>query len=309
MAALERAVTLAENNQARLTVLDVVDRVTAGIGMPDGGPISTELQSALVTANRQALEALIKPFKERVPIEIRVRKGTRFMEVIRQVIENGHDLVLKVPEQLDWLDRLFGSDDMNLLRECPCPVWLIKSRTRKSYRVILAAVDTDDGYPPKELRLRDALNRQILEIACSLALSDFAELHVAHVWQAIGESAMRGPLIHTPEVKIVTYVEQVRRQHESKLSNTVREVTHQLGEKAAEFLNPQTHLVKGGARKEIPALARQLDADVLVMGTVARTGVPGFVMGNTAETILSQINCSVLAVKPPGFKTPVTLEA
>jgi nucleotide-binding universal stress UspA family protein len=44
------------------------------------------------------------------------------------------------------------------------------------------------------------------------------------------------------------------------------------------------------------------------MGTVARTGVRGFIMGNTAETILEQIVCSVLAIKPPGFVTPVTLE-
>jgi nucleotide-binding universal stress UspA family protein len=44
------------------------------------------------------------------------------------------------------------------------------------------------------------------------------------------------------------------------------------------------------------------------MGTVARIGIPGFIMGNTAETILNHIDCSVLAVKPPGFATPVTLE-
>lgn len=41
---------------------------------------------------------------------------------------------------------------------------------------------------------------------------------------------------------------------------------------------------------------------------VARTGIPGFVMGNTADTILKQIDCAVLATKPPGFATPVTLE-
>ena len=44
------------------------------------------------------------------------------------------------------------------------------------------------------------------------------------------------------------------------------------------------------------------------MGTVARTGVPGFIMGNTAETMLQQIDCWVLAVKPEGFLTPVTLD-
>jgi nucleotide-binding universal stress UspA family protein len=44
------------------------------------------------------------------------------------------------------------------------------------------------------------------------------------------------------------------------------------------------------------------------MGTVARTGIRGFFMGNTAETILEQLNCSVLAIKPPGFVTPVGLD-
>jgi nucleotide-binding universal stress UspA family protein len=75
-----------------------------------------------------------------------------------------------------------------------------------------------------------------------------------------------------------------------------------------EYLKPQRHLIKGWPRKEIPALAERLDVDLVVMGTVARTGVPGLLMGNTAETILNQIDCSVLAIKPPGFKTPVTLQ-
>ena len=307
-AALERAVTLAESNQASLTVLGVVDRITAGIGMPDGGPISADLQSAMVAADMQALEKVTNPYRKRVQIKIEVRKGIRFMEIIRQVLNNGHDLVIKVPEKLDWFDRLFGSDDMNLLRECPCPVWLVKPQLEKSYRVVLAAVDTDDGYPPAELKSHDALNREILEIACLLALSDFAELHIVHTWQAIGESAMRGAFMHTPEIKIINYVEQVRRQREAKLDRVVHEVTSQLGEGVAEYLNPQIHLIKGGPRKEIPKLAKQLKAEVVVMGTVARTGIPGFIMGNTAETILNQINCSVLAIKPSEFETPVTLE-
>jgi len=54
-------------------------------------------------------------------------------------------------------------------------------------------------------------------------------------------------------------------------------------------------------------LAKQIEADLVVMGAVARTGVANFIMGDTAETILNQINCSVPAIKPAGFKTPVTL--
>lgn len=306
-AAVERAVTLAENNQANLTVVHVVDRMTAGIGMPEGGPISADLQSAMEASRARDLDRLVDPYRRRIPIKTKVRSGTGFLEIVRQVLHQGHDLVIKVPEKLAWLDRLFGSDDMNLLRECPCPVWLVKPQGEKSYRRILAAVDVDDAYPPAELDTRHALNQQIIEMAVSLALSDFAELHIVHAWQAIGESAMRGAFMHTAEAEIVAYLERVKHRRETSLNELMCGMTGTLGQNAAEYLNPQTHLVKGWARKEIPALAKQLKADVLVMGTVARTGVPGFIMGNTAEMILNQIDCSVLAIKPPGFETPVTV--
>ncbi len=202
-AAVERAVRLAEDNQASLTVVDVVDRVTEGIGMHEGGPISADLQSAMETSHAQKLETLIDPYRQQISIKTKIRNGTRFLEIIRQVLSGAHDLVIKIPEKLAWLDRLFGSDDMNLLRACPCPVWLVKLQTEKSYRRILAAVDVDDLYPPAELKSRHALNQTILEMAASLALSDFAELHIVHAWRAIGESAMRGVFMHTPEAEIV----------------------------------------------------------------------------------------------------------
>lgn len=307
-AAFERAVALAENNQASLTVVDVAERVTAGIGMPEGGPISAALQAATVSEHTQGLETLVDPYRTRIEIQSKVLTGVPFLEIIREVLRNGHDLVIKIPEHRDWMDRLFGSDDMHLMRKCPCPVWLIKPQAPKAYRCILAAVDVGDEHPPVELESRHALNRQIIEMTSCLAVSEFAELHIVHAWEAIGESVMRSTFMHTPEDEIIAYVEQVRRQCEASLDGLIREVTGDLGQDALDYLKLQTHLVKGLARKEIPALAKRIEADLVVMGTVARTGVPGFIMGNTAETILNQIDCSVLAIKPPGFITPVTLE-
>jgi universal stress protein E len=306
--ALERAVTLAENNQARLTVVDIVEDIAAGTRMPEGLPTAADLQAAMVSAQAQGLETLVDPYRERIQIQTGVLKGTPFLEIVREVMRSGCDLVIKIPEARDWLDRLLGSDDLHLLRKCPCPVWLIKPQAQKSYRRILAAVDVEDAYPPAELKSRRALNQQILEIALSLALSDFAELHVVHAWEAIGESAMRSTFMHTPEGEINAYVEQVRRHRAAGLDALMREVTSSLGEELRDYLKPRTHLVEGWARKEIPAVAARVEAELVVMGTVARTGVPGFIMGNTAETILNQIDCSVLAIKPPGFVTPVTLE-
>jgi len=66
--------------------------------------------------------------------------------------------------------------------------------------------------------------------------------------------------------------------------------------------------LNGSPKTSVSEFALKINAELVVMGTVARTGLPGFFIGNTAESILGKLDCSVLAVKPAGFKTPVTLE-
>jgi len=306
--ALERASALAENNQATLTITEVIPRITASINMPDGGPISAELQAAMVTSHTQNLKTVTASCCEQIDIHYKVLLGTPFMEIIREVLRGGYDLVIKLPEKQDWLDRLFGSNDMHLLRKCPCPVWLIKPQAPTSYRRILATVDVDDAYSADELESQRVLNRQILEMASSLTLSSFAELHIAHAWDTIGESVMQSTTFQMPDEEIKAYVKEVKHQHAKNLDRLIDEVIGNMGPETADYLNLQKHLVRGSAQQEIPELARRIKADLVVMGTVARTGIPGFFMGNTAETILNQLDCSVLAIKPPGFVTPVTLD-
>jgi nucleotide-binding universal stress UspA family protein len=304
---LERVVTLAQNNQAKLTVLNTLEPVTVGFGMPEGGPISVDLQTAMISAQTQKLETSVAPYRKQVNVQTKLRVGTQFLEIIREVLHSGHDLVIKVPESMDWIDQLFGTEDLHLLRKCPCPVWLIKPEPQETYRRILAAVDIADTHAPAEQASRNELNQQILELASSMALSGFAELHIVHTWEATSESILCGDLIHLPEEKVMAFIEQERQNREAGLNRLVSEVNNKLGQDTFSFLKPRTHLIKGQPRKEIPALAKQIEADLIVMGTVARTGVPGFIIGNTAEAILSQIECSVLALKPPGFVTPVTV--
>ena len=307
--ALDKAVTLAEHNQAKLTVVEVIPRVPAGIGMPDGGPISRDLRAAMVSEHEARLVSLIEPYRERLDVKHDVLTGTSFLEIIRAVLRNGHDLVVKCPESPDWLDRLFSGDDMHLLRKCPCPVWMIRPEVGESYQRILAAVDVDDSYPPEELETRRALNSTVMELAGSLAVSEFAELHVVNVWRAMFENTLRhSAFLRKPEDEVDAYVEQVRRDQAQRLDELMRETGAKLGPDAMDYIKPQLHLLKGEAREEIPALAKRLQVDCIIMGTVARTGIRGFIMGNTAETILDQIDCSVLAIKPPGFVTPVELE-
>ena len=200
---------------------------------------------------------------------------------------------------------------MHLLRKCPCPVWLVKPKAPRTYQRILAAVDVDYSYSNKELETNHRLNVQILEMATSLAISESAELHIAYAWESFSE--MVSGFVFSSEIseeRRAENIEQERRQHRSLLNEFIRnlKVNNNAVRDAIEYLQPQVHLPKGSAREEIPALAKRLAIDCILMGTVARTGIRGFFMGNTAETILEQIDCSVLAIKPQEFVTPVTLD-
>ena len=57
-------------------------------------------------------------------------------------------------------------------------------------------------------------------------------------------------------------------------------------------------LVRGDPRRVIPEKVQELGAAVLGLGTVARTGVQGFVIGNTAEEILQRVDCTVVVFRP-----------
>lgn len=306
-AVLERAVALAENNQARLTVVEVIDEISPDLTGLDPSLFPEDFQTKRVAMRLQKLQDLVAHRSSSVEIQTKVLVGIAFLDIIRDVIRNEHDLVIKAAESGGLLERVFGSEDMHLLRKCPCPVWLVKSTSPKSYQQILAAVDVSDYYPPAELNTRHQLNLRIMEMASSLAQSEFAELHVVHVWDAIGENLVNEMFNDAPEAKVDTYVNQVKRQSEANLDSLMREVSSNAGQDAQGYFNPQRHLIKGVARKEVPTFAKEIKADLVILGTVARTGIPGFIMGNTVETILYQLDCSVLAIKPPGFKTPVVL--
>jgi len=302
--AVEHAAKLAEKNQATLTVVEVIDEIPPNTTLYERTLSSIDLQAEIIADHQNRLQALVSPWGQKIDIKTKVLTGILFLEVIYEVLRNGHDLVFKTTESGVLLDRVFGSDDMHLLRKCPCPVWLVKPESPKAYRKILAAVDVDDDYPPEEQNTRRQLIQQILKMASSLALSESAELHIIHAWLAKYEGVMRGAFIARPEEEVASYVESVKLRHVLNMNEKI----DKLGKDILERLKPKRHLINGDPRREIPAFAEEIKADLVVMGTVARTGLSGFFMGNTAETILNQLDCSVLAIKPPGFVTPVTLD-
>ena len=302
--AVEHAVKLAEKNQASLTVVEVIDEIPPNTTLFERTLSSIDLQEKIIAAHQNRLQELVSPLGQKIEIKTKVLTGILFLEVIYEVLRNRHDLVFKTAENSVLLNRVFGSDDMHLLRKCPCPVWLVKPESPKAYQTILAAVDVDYDYPPEELNTRQLLIQQILKMASSLAISECAELHIIHAWLAKYEGAMRDAFIARPEEEVATYVESVKLRHALNLDEKIAKLEKDI----LGCIKPKKHLMKGDPRREIPVFAKEIKADLVVMGTVARTGLAGFFMGNTAETILNQLDCSVLAIKPPGFVTPVTLD-
>ncbi|HPB73755.1 MAG TPA: universal stress protein [Chromatiaceae bacterium] len=303
-AALARAVSLAENNQARLTLLEIIEPPRSGI--LEGSRTLDALFTGASQRRMAALEALAEPYQERLDIAVKVRLGTPYLEAIREVLAENRDLVIKLanPEE-GLLERFLGGTDLQLLRKCPCPVLVMSPQDKDNYRRILAAVDFDPWRAEPEETT--ALNRQILGLASSLALSDFADLHLAHSWEPLSPEMMRlwSDTEDAGEIAAQVNIEHLR--HQEGFERLARQLRDWIGDETYDYLTPRLHLLQGSARETIPALAARMKFDLVIMGTVGRAGIPGAIIGNTAEAILGQLRCALLAVKPADFVTPVTL--
>lgn len=256
---------------------------------------------------RAEIESRISKISPSLKAKIEIYSDTGFIQIIKSTVKNQHDLVVKCAEDPDWLSRIFGSDDMHLLRKCPCPVLMLKPGKNDNFRNILATVDVNDDFTEIDKKcVQESLNRQVLEYTATLCMPELTAFHIGSVWEAFAEDFYRhGAFSRLPEDKIDQYVEQVRRECSNKMGMLVKNMDDMLGKKAMQHLLPRVHLVKGKPSIEIPLMAEKYGIDLIVMGTVGRIGVPGLIIGNTAESILEKARCSVLAIKPEGFKTPV----
>lgn len=251
----------------------------------------------LIAEEHQRLLAMASGLS--VPHEIEVCSGKPFLEIIRDVIAGSRDLVIKAAEAWAGAPRsLFTSTDQHLLRKCPAPVWLHMPDMAKPARSVLAAVDVDLDAASQPETL-SALNTHVVETAAKMAQLTGATLHVLHAWSAPAVGMMwmwsNSP---DPKQEVDAYLQSVLDQSRTNLDQLTRGLSV-----PSRFL--QAHSERGDARDIIPRKVNELGIDILVMGSVARTGVPGLIIGNTAEDVLNRVDCSVVIVKPPGYVSPI----
>ena len=293
---LRAAVKLADANDAHLTVLDVLAPLPRSRKTMRVEGRVLDIEALLQRDRRERLLHLLENTRGGPNTEAIVTVGEPFVEVIRHVLTHGDDLVIVGDQEVEQgVAPQLDAGVMHLLRKCPVPVWVMRP-SRASELRILASVDPDPSDP-----IRDGLNDLILQLATSLASREGGELHVGHAWSLAFESTLRlSPYLKLPRKEVDTLVEQAEADHREQLEALV--ARHHVNE-----MGGSVHLLSGDPREALPRLARRLGIGLIVMGTVARTGLSGLFMGNTAEAILRSVDCSVLAVKPEGFVTPVKL--
>lgn len=285
--ALERAIPLARASGATLTITDIINvPAHARRYLPEA------LEEEIVSQRRQQLERIAHRFSD-IRTEARLLVGRPATVLVQEVIRSGHDLLMRshARDLAAVGPQPFGPVDMELLRKCPCPVLLVRHGTRAQPPQVVGAVNASTDEASER-----ALNAKIVRWTLLMAELAGGMPMLLQAWKPFGERMLRA---HASDDAFASYVEEVRRGTEADLSQFVQSFGGQLSTVSAVHR-------RGEPESVIPEFAVAEGVDLVVMGTVARSGIPGLLIGNTAERVLRKLPCSVLAVKPDGFVSPVS---
>jgi nucleotide-binding universal stress UspA family protein len=285
--ALAQARDLAARCGARLRIVDVLPWVPSSARHF----VTADFEQELVEHRTERLQSLASGVFG-VEVTTELLRGRPATALIRDVLAAGHDLLVRSHAR-DLADqpKPYGAVDMELLRLCPCPVWLIGRRPspHTPWRLVAAINPNPDDATEQQL------NVTVVEWALMLRDITGAALTLLHAWTVFGGSVLRSRL---PEHEFLEYIESARRASQDAMAAFTKPLADRLN-------GVPIQLVQGEPERAISHFVDENGVDLVVMGTVARSGIPGLVMGNTAERVLQRLRGSVLAVKPPGFVSPV----
>ena len=139
-----------------------------------------------------------------------------------------------------------------------------------NYAKILMAVDLSDD------------SDQVAERACAIAANNGSEVHVIHVIEPL--SFAYGGDIPMDFSGIQDEIHQQANQQLGRFAGK-----HNVGD-------DKQHVVLGQPEVEIHAMAEEIGADLIVVGSHGRYGL-ALLMGSTANGVLHGATCDVLAVR------------
>ena len=291
--ALQCAIQLAKHNQAKLKIVDVLPELpwVAKLALPD----TEGTQEALAEQKIHKLETIAQSVRDQqIDARTQLLYNKSSVAIIEEVTRSGHDLVLRATKGAhSGRTGFFGTTSMRLLRGCPCAVWLVRADAVPKFERVMVAID-----PAPRDATREVMNASIVDLGKSIAEYEDGQLHIVHAWEFFGEQVLKSR--YKPDE-----LEEAKRGIEAQVAKALDKflsrynLTHQ---------DDNVHLLRDpkGAGHAISALAEREQIDLVIMGTMARSGLKGALIGNTAEQVLDRIQCSVLALKPQGFTSPAT---
>lgn len=217
-----------------------------------------------------------------IPVTTQVKWHRKIQHaVIEACDEIKPDLVVKrISETASSINPFTMPMDWQLLRKCPKPILLVKDPEWKMTKPILAAVDA-----ASENEKEQTFNKVILQYAKLFSkLTDSAAHAVTtHITPLVDNA------VSLPDFDLEDLKHKVNNLNKEKLQTLVQDFN---------IDDANQHVIEGLAEDRIPALAKSIESQIVVMGTLGRGGIKGAFMGNTAERVLTHLQCEVLALKP-----------
>ncbi|GLX80473.1 universal stress protein E [Thalassotalea insulae] len=288
--ALKRAVELAKKTGAMITaflsIYDFSYEMTTMLSSDE----REAMRQSLINDRIQWLNDIIDSIDHQdLTIDSKVIWHNRpFEPIIEQVLKHQYDIVIKGTHQHDKLKSvIFTPTDWHILRKCPCPVLLVKEHSWPINGNIVAALNV--GSDESE---HQSLNVKITEEAIHLSKLILANIHLVNSFPGTPVNIA----IEIPEFNASEYNDSMFNHHKEAMAKHAQ--SYSIGEE-------HTHVVEGLPEDVIENLSNELDAELVILGTVGRTGISAALIGNTAEHVIDRLNCDVLALKPDGYVSPM----
>jgi nucleotide-binding universal stress UspA family protein len=298
--AVRQVARFLRQTSARLTVADILPPILADMRWLPPGMSPAEFERLLELEQQETIwsHCFANASDRPEGMQVRLLRGKTPVALIQEAMRRDHDLVIKVATgQLGLPGLLFGTTATKLMRKCPTPVWLIKPDRRLLPARVLAAVD-----PMGESAIERDLNHRILDLTASIAAFAGGMWEALHCWRVPGESLLSHGRTRMAPDDLARLGRMTESMHRERLDALLRTAPAAHGPSAV-------HLIKGEPGAVIPSFAHKHGIDLIVMGTVSRPGVAGWLAGATAERVLREAECSLMTVKPSGFVSPVAVDS
>ena len=295
--AMHRAAWLAEKTGAELELLVCYyNEYLSGDRLFDS-PSLEKARHEVIATQEKRLEDLAEPIRKRdiVVTTTAVWDHPLHEGVVRHAVSSQADIVFKDTHHHSAMARaLLTNTDWNLIRTCPTPLWLVKPRKMGESPVFVAAID-----PLNQHDKPAALDDEILQLSQRLGDKVGGDVHAFHSYDPRIAVATATANAYIPVSLPFDEIEKQMHEDHQKRFNEITSF-HEIDDSNA-------HLVAGLTHEGLPLLADKLEADVVVMGAVARNRWKRLFIGATAERTLEHLPCDLLIVKPDWFRTPVEL--